>query len=90
MPFAHHGENYEWWMHGPWGVFPWPFGMLIGLLFFALMVYLCFRIIQGFLSSGESQPPSRGDNAMEILRARYAKGEIGKETFEQMKRDLSG
>jgi putative membrane protein len=96
MPFTHHGENYEWWMHGPWGFFPWPIGMLIGILFFALIIYLCFRIIQGFFSSGgscasgESQPHSKDDNAMEILRTRYAKGEIDKEEFEQMKKDLSG
>ncbi len=90
MPFTHHGENYEWWMHGPWGFFPWPIGMLIGILCVALAIYLCFRIIQGCFSSGKSQPPSKDDNAMEILRSRYAKGEIDKEEFEQMKKDLSG
>ena len=68
---------------------PWPFGMFVGILFFALIIYLCFRIMQRSLSPGERQPPSKKDNAMEILRTRYAKGEIDQVTFVQMKKDYS-
>ncbi|HEU4639219.1 MAG TPA: SHOCT domain-containing protein, partial [Candidatus Binatia bacterium] len=35
------------------------------------------------------QKERRGDSAMEILRQRYARGEINKEEFEAKKRDLS-
>jgi len=31
----------------------------------------------------------RGDSALEILRQRYARGEINKDEFEARKRDLS-
>jgi uncharacterized membrane protein len=32
---------------------------------------------------------SKGDDAEKLLRERYAKGEITKEQFDQMKKDLS-
>jgi putative membrane protein len=32
---------------------------------------------------------SRSDRALEILRERYARGEIGREEFEAKKRDLT-
>jgi len=53
-----------------------PF-LLLGLL--VLGVYLVVRTLA----------PKREDRALEILRERYARGEIDKETFERLKRDLS-
>lgn len=74
-----------WWpygygMMGGWG---W-LGMLIQLAVLVLLIYLLARAL--------SRPASSEgrDRALEILRERYARGEIDKETFERMKRDLSG
>jgi len=61
-----------------WGM--WGLGWIFMLLFWRLA---------GF---SRSRPPSAKphDSALEILRQRYARGEIDKEEFEQKKRDLTG
>jgi putative membrane protein len=68
--------------HG-WG---WGFGPLAMLLFWAL-------VIVGIVALGKwifdrSGDASRGKSALDILKERYARGEIGKEEFDQKKRDL--
>ncbi len=35
-------------------------------------------------------PPASAQTALEILQARYARGEISREQYEQMRRDLEG
>jgi putative membrane protein len=67
--------------------FPFPFGWIGGIF----LIFLVFWIAKWFLW------PWRGDyyhyryehrNAESILKERYAKGEITREQFEQMMRDL--
>lgn len=75
----------HWWpygygMMGGWG---W-LGMLIQLAILVLLIYLLVRAFSRPASSEGS------DRALEILRERYARGEIDKETFERMKHDLNG
>ena len=55
----------------------WPF---VGLGLLVLGVYLVARALTR---------RERTDRALEILRERYARGEIDKETVERMKRDLA-
>ncbi len=63
------------------------FGGFWMLLFWGGLIAL---IIWGItrLSQRESSPNQKQD-ALNIARERYAKGEIGKEEFEQLKKDLS-
>ncbi len=74
------------WMGGMW-IFP-----IIMIIVMLLVVYLIF-------GRGNVRPPWYGpdqyhdnlkssDSALEILKKRYAKGEITKEEFEQVKKDI--
>lgn len=61
-----------------WGIFK--------LLFIILIIWLVVRIINRD-HSPKYMPPLQ-ENALDILKLRYAKGEITKEQFDQMKADL--
>lgn len=70
------------WMGGFWGV-----GMMfMMLLFWVLIIAAIVFGVRWLISEGKER---RGDSALEILRQRYARGEINKEEFEAKKRDLS-
>jgi putative membrane protein len=80
-------RSYEW----GWGMHPmwwgaWGFGMMLLMLLFWVLVIVGLVIgIRWLLGQGKE---SRSDSALEILRQRYARGEINKEEFETRKRDL--
>lgn len=63
-----------------------PFGWFFILLFF--LFFWGFRWWGGWGWSGRPYWHYPGDGAKEILRERYARGEIGKDQFDQMMRDL--
>ncbi len=64
---------------------------LIGLLFNALIivgvVVLVVWAVKRFTS--QSSQPQGGQSPREILQARYARGEITREQYQQMLNDLS-
>ena len=78
-----------------WGMYPgmmgWGWvGLLFMLVFWVLIVVLIILLIRRLLSSGTTRTasPPMEDSAMEILKKRYARGEINKEEFEAKKKDL--
>ena len=66
----------------------WIWPVLI-LVFVIVAVVLVLRLAQSG-SSGPGTGRESGETPLEILKKRYARGEISREEFEQMKRDLTG
>ena len=85
------------WMHGfgfGWGGM--IFGGLLTLLFWGVIIALIFFVVRALSRSGSGQaaPPAGSpgqapDRALEILRERYARGEISKDEFNSMRQDLT-
>lgn len=64
-------------------------GLLWGILVIIPMVGIIFLIMYIFIRESNSQKTvSDGSNAMDILKERYAKGEITSEQFRTMSEDL--
>jgi putative membrane protein len=73
-------------MGGGWGYGMGWFGSLLMLAFWALVIVGLVFLIRWFALMGRER---RGeDSALEVLKQRYAKGEISKEEFEEKKKDL--
>jgi putative membrane protein len=68
----------------PWLSWVGPIAMLV---FWALIVTAIAFFIRYLVRSSRSA--AREGSAIEILKARYARGEINKQQFDEMRRDLS-
>ncbi len=70
-----------------WG----DYGMGIGmLLFWVLVIFAIVALAKAFSGPRSSGTGTREKSALDILNERYARGEIGREEFEEKKRDLEG
>ena len=79
--FAHSNKGYNMMDGSDWG---WGFLMM---LFWALVVTLIVvLIVRAF--GGSRDDGHKANNAVSIAKERYAKGEITKKEFEQLKKDL--
>lgn len=75
------------WVCGPGSFFGGPWGWFIDLLFWLAVILLAVWLVRSLISQrgkGHSSRPS----PLEILKHRYAAGEIGSEEFERMKREI--
>jgi putative membrane protein len=69
------------WMWGGWGLAM----MIMMLVFWGVLIAGVVLAIRWLAGQGER---SRSDRALDILRERYARGEIDKDEFEAKRRDL--
>lgn len=78
--------EWHWEMHPMWW-WGWGMGMMfMMLLFWGLVIAGLVLAIRWLLDQGKH---ARSVTALEILKQRYAKGEIDKREFEAKKQDLS-
>ncbi len=78
------------WMMGGWGYhMGWFWMILMGIFWIAVIIAIIFLIRWLLLSTGRrGREPSGEESPLDILKKRYARGEINKQEFEEKKRDL--
>jgi len=87
-------RGYDGWGMGPgmmgnWGM-GW-YGAIFMMIFWVLLIVGLVFLIKWLVQTTGSGKTSaeKGSNAMEILKERYARGEIDKTEFESKKKDLN-
>lgn len=80
------GDGYSWgWM---------IFGAVMMILFWGGLIALAVVVVRGFTRAGSQASAgdsswNRSKSAVEILKDRYARGEIDKAEYEEIRRDIS-
>lgn len=70
-----------------WGYDGWGIGMGIMMIIFWVVVIIGIVYLVRYLGKGPRGPEPQ-EKPLDILKKRYAKGEITKEQFDRMKDDL--
>ncbi len=78
------------WSGQGWGMMGGGFGLgwfmpILMLIFWGLAIWGVIALVRGVEKPGSSPP---AESALEILKKRYARGEISKEEYEAKKKDL--
>jgi len=67
------------------------FGWIFMLLFWVILIIIAVVAVKALaFPSDSNRKKQSGDRAIELLRERFARGEIGKEEFEEKRRTLDG
>ena len=80
------GMGFSNWLCGGAGFMPGPFGMIVMIIFWALIIGVVVKLFQVLFTS---KARKNNAGALEILKVRYARGEITRIEFAEMKKDIS-
>lgn len=72
-----------------WGFGLWWFMPFIMIAFWIVVIIGMVSLVRWLSRSDSGREMKSEDTALDILKKRYAKGEISKEDFERMKQDIS-
>ncbi|MDD5328367.1 MAG: SHOCT domain-containing protein [Sulfuricella sp.] len=82
---------WNWGEHGGWGM---GFGFLFMILFWALVILGIVALVRWLTQDSQARREQDGralprdKTPLEIVKERYARGEIDREEYEQKRRDL--
>ena len=81
-------QNTRWGMMGPWmmGGLGW-FMPLMMIIFWGLIIWGVVALVRGLNNQRYCDSPAT-DSALEILKRRYAQGDITKKEYKEKKKDL--
>lgn len=65
-----------------------PFGSLLGLVLFVLIIYVIAKLFMSLFSRPNANPDRQ--DSLAILKNRFAKGEITQEEYSRMREILTG
>ncbi len=87
--YGQQGGNWGMMGSGMWG--GWMILMpIFFILFWGLVIWGIVALVRGLSRPGGSESASgRSDSALEVLKKRYARGEIDKKEYEEKKKDLA-
>lgn len=76
-----HWDGYGWGMGAGW---------IFMVLFWVITIAVSVLLIRWLISFGEKKGPgAQAESALDILKKRYARGEITRDEYERMKKDIS-
>jgi len=73
---------------GSWGMGYGLFGWLIMLLFWVAIITGIVLLVRWLIDQGKLKGQTH-ESALDVLKKRYARGEIDREQFENIKRELT-
>jgi len=74
-----------------WGDYGWGWGMGFGWAFMVIFWIIVIAVIVFIVKAvtGREKSRSQEESSLDILKKRYARGEISKEDFDRMRDDLA-
>ena len=81
--FAQPAQNQGWYMHPAWGWGHMAGGGIMMILVWGAIIFLLFVLVRALNATHQGFQAPTHRTALEILKERFAKGEIDKEEFEE-------